>query len=217
MVSPIIQPTFEQWEALEEFYSAALYNGNGPAGSTRVIGNLSGKFVFTAPHAVNHIREGAVKYADRGTGGLAELIALSSGNTAFTVAGQLDHDPNWDQQSPFKSELLSLLRQGQLIIDLHGMKDSYNIDINIGLGPAAGSTSKHLAGKLKVAFDSSEFITSVDWPFDGRRPGTVTTFIQANGFSGVQIEIASKLRYPNINPSDVARLSECFLSVVNTY
>lgn len=215
----ILQPTLEQWAALEEHYTDPLYNGSAPKMSISVSGDKGGIFIFTAPHAVNHVREGQIKFADRGTGGLAELLALSSGNLALTADGPLDHDPNWDESAeiPFKKKLLSLLKPDCIVIDLHGMKDKYGVDISIGLGPAANVTSKSLAETMQSSFMSIGLKVAVDWPFDGRRPGTITSFVQGNGFSGIQVEIAASLRYPKVSSHDATRLINGFLSSLGAF
>src|SRR5207237_8557869 len=95
----------------------------------RIQANEGKCIVFSAPHAVNQRRQQKVKYAERGTGGLAELLALSTDNLAVTVDGPLTYDPNWDQspQMPFKKILLSTLTNSQTVIDLQGLKDVYYI------------------------------------------------------------------------------------------
>lgn len=206
------------WAQLEEHYGESLYDGGSDESSLRVVGNRNGRLVFTAPHAVNHIREHKVKYAERGTGGLAELLALSSNNQALTVDGPLDYDPNWDQSPdiPFKRRLLDLLTDKRAVVDLHGMKDDYGIDVCVGQGRSPDAFAKQLADCLVGAFKSVGFRVEVDWPFDGRRIGTITDFVQERGFSACQVEIAARLRYPKVSHQESSLLIDSFISAIRT-
>jgi hypothetical protein len=212
----VIQRTLVRWAQLEEPYGESLYDGASHRSSVRITGNPKGCFVFTAPHAVNHLRESKIKYAERGTGGLAELLAISSDNLALTVDGPLNYDPNWDQspEVPFKRSLLSLLTNGKAVIDLHGMKDDYGVDICLGLGRAPSALTKEVAESLEAALSNAGFRVDVNWPFDGCRIGTVTSFVQESGFSGFQVEIAARLRYPHISSRDSNLLINSFISAV---
>lgn len=211
-VSQLLESTITRWRELEQRYEAHRYDGASEKLSVRLQGNEGSPFVFTAPHAVNHIRERKVKYAERGTGGLAELLALSTDNLAVTVDGPLTYDPNWDQspQLPFKKTLLSTLTDSQTVVDLHGMKDDYDIDFCIGLGNAPDDKAKSIAENLSAKLVTAGFRVSRDWPFDGRRIGTITNFVQDNGYSGFQVEIAARLRYPNISEEDANLLIDRF-------
>ncbi len=204
------------WAQLEAHYQESRYDGGSDESSVRLVGNRKGRFIFTAPHAVNHIRESKVKYAERGTGGLAELLASLSDNLALTVDGPLDYDPNWDQSPdiPFKRSLLTLLTDRKTVIDLHGMKDDYGVDVCIGLGRAPNGFGNAVAESLELAFSRVGFKVNLDWPFDGRRIGTVTDFVQTKGFSACQVEIAARLRYPNISHQESNLLLESFVSAV---
>jgi phage replication-related protein YjqB (UPF0714/DUF867 family) len=216
ITNQVLLPTLVHWAQLEDRYRESLYDGASPQSNVRITGNRKGSFIFTAAHAVNHIRERKVKYAERGTGGLAELLAISSGSLSLTVDGPLDYDPNWDHspEIPFKKSLLSLLTNGKTVIDLHGMKDDYGVDICIGLGTAPSAFAKEVAGNLAASLTNVGFRVSMDWPFDGRRIGTITNFVQEKGFSGFQVEIAARLRYPNVSSQDSNLLVDGFVSAV---
>jgi hypothetical protein len=67
-----------KWVHLEQRYRANLYNGKGQPNSFRLTGNPESLILITSPHSVNQIRDGRQKYADKMTGGLAELLALLS-------------------------------------------------------------------------------------------------------------------------------------------
>jgi len=74
-----------EWIALDE-----RYQGDRPgARAVRVLKAGEAAVVFTAPHAVRHLRRGQLKKADIRTGGLAELLALRTGGAAVTSLGRL--------------------------------------------------------------------------------------------------------------------------------
>src|SRR5947207_486184 len=95
------------WKQLELRYSANLYDGIGKRGE--ICHLPGGEVIFTAAHALNHVRNGTQKLADRWTGGLAEAMANATGHQALTAIGAMDDDPNWDVTiGVFKEKLRSI-------------------------------------------------------------------------------------------------------------
>jgi hypothetical protein len=204
------------WLDFEHRYSSNLYYGAGTGNSNRWVGNKDSQLIFTAPHSVNHIREGNIKYADKMTGGLAELLAKLSNNQSLTVDGPPNGDPNWDDVAPFKDELLLHLKENSIVFDLHGMKDSYGIDVNIGMGKEPSKQSKNIAINLSKQLKTNNFIVSVDDPFDACHPYTITSFVQSHRGSAVQLEISSALRNPSDAPEKALIFVNTILEVVSS-
>ncbi|MFI6427085.1 hypothetical protein [Promicromonospora sp. NPDC050880] len=195
----------------ERVFSANQYAGEGSSwpssvadhvaeptpGLFEIIGSTRPRVVVTAPHATNHERAGSTKVADRGTGGLAVLLAHLTGCTALVALGA-PGDANFDGEHPLKDRLAEL--RPTIVIDLHGMRTRVESDVDLGTGaglvPSAVST---------LAEDSDLRVT-VNQVFDAMRPTTVTAFAQELGIPAVQVEIGAHLRPPLGTPKAVTRL-----------
>ena len=76
------------WITAEAQFSANHYNGILPRnGFVKVPATQRHSLACTAPHAVNHTRNNAQKYADRGTGGLAVALATHLQCYGLAVGG----------------------------------------------------------------------------------------------------------------------------------
>jgi hypothetical protein len=194
-----------RWDALELGFAADRYDGHARllrawAPYTTHLGH--GVFllppthgpavVVTAAHGTNHTRDGAAKWADRGTGSLALLLAETTGCAALVAVGA-PGDGNHDLTHPIKDALLTLALGGiETVVDLHGsahLPDSPDID----LGTSAGYTPKAFIDALtshdrvRVAINAARAAAS---------PRRITTLAQAHGLRAVQLEIDALLRPP---------------------
>ncbi len=191
-----------QWLGFEQIFSQDKYDGGSPPwpssiaecvseptpGLLEITGSTRPHVVITAPHATNHERNGAGKVADRGTGGLAVLLAQVTGCTAL-VALDTPGDANYDLEHPFKERLADL--RPTVVIDLHGMRTrpESDVDLGTGTGPAPSAVVAALTGSgLRVTTNAV---------FDAMRPTTVTAFAQELSIPAVQVEIGAHLRPPS--------------------
>lgn len=89
--------------------------------------------LLSAPHAVRHTRRGKIKKSDRVTGTLALLLAEKTGCSALCLCRNYGGDPNYDEASPYKQELLAMIARlrPRIVLDLHGMA-STRLDIDVG-------------------------------------------------------------------------------------
>lgn len=197
-----------EWIALDERYQG---DRPGPR-AVRVVRTGDRGLVFTAPHAVRHLRRGELKKADIRTGGLAELLARRTGGTAVTSLGRLAVDPNFDHGvTAFRARLLAELRPGQLVLDLHGMDDRHGVDAVIGLGAGPDQRSVQAAAALAGALREAGLSVRSGHPFPASHPGTVTSAVQAAGFSAVQVELAAGRRHPLREPEHALPLLAALL------
>lgn len=208
-----LHDVLEQWVNLEQKYRVNYYTGEATASGVHTVGSLARRLLFTAPHAVTHMRDGTTKRADRGTGGLAELLAELTGSAAVASCGEIHGDPNWDQleESPFKQHLARMLKPDFVVIDLHGMRDDYNTDVNLGTGLLPDTRCSELTIRLQHSFEESGFKVTTNYPFDAAKPETITSFAQNLNVVSVQIELAARLRVPRISSADADKLLRCFI------
>ena len=200
-----------RWLEFEEVFSQARYEGGSPPwpssiadsvtdqtpGLLEIAGSTRPRVVVTAPHATNHERHGTTKVADRGTGGLALLLAQMLGCTAL-VALDVPGDANYDKDHLFKDRLAAL--NPGVVIDLHGMRSRPQSDVDLGTGTGLAPRP------VVVALDASDLRVTKNAVFDAMRPTTVTSFAQARGIPAIQLEIGAHLRPPSGAPADLARL-----------
>src|SRR3989338_4826477 len=77
------------------------------------------KILILAGHAVNHRREGAIKWADLYTGSLAVSIGALVDTDCIVAMNLEEDDPNYYPQSPFRNFATKLAQQRkpQYILD----------------------------------------------------------------------------------------------------
>jgi hypothetical protein len=192
------------WAAEEQVFAAERYSGaeTGPEAMSYPRGS---RLALSAPHAVNVLRNGALKFADLGTGGLCVALAMAC-NVSSVVRSQTTDEPaDWTgRDDQFARKLLGLLEGAEVVLDLHGMSDHHGVDICLGRGPAPSPEQdqlidlflKHLAG-LRI---------SVDEPFSGRPAHTIMSLLASRGQLGLQVEIAGRWRSPADQPESAASL-----------
>ena len=189
----------ERWLQLERRFAARHYDGAPDHAATRHrVGTIP--VLLTAPHAVNHHRNGIPKLADRRTGGLAELLHELTGATSLAAASRV---PDWGRWADRDDDFTRLLRddaeRNRLIVDLHGMGDHHGIDVCIGTAGQRGIAIDTAVDALARAFAAFEI--AVDVPFSGLSPHTVTQFARRLGVGAVvQIELSARLRDPEAHP-----------------
>ncbi|WP_125775121.1 hypothetical protein [Antribacter gilvus] len=219
--TPSVTDVAARWLALEQVFSEERYDGGRPPWpvevANRVVESTSGLLeslpgtrphvVITAPHATNHVRAGAMKVADRGTGGLALLLAELTGATAL-IALHSTGDANFDVEHPLKVRLAEL--RPALVIDLHGMRRRPGSDVDLGAGD--GLVPDAFVSALRA---SSQVLVTVNEVFDAMRPTTVTAFSQDLGIRAVQAEIGAHLRPPMGESADLGRLALLIAGAIN--
>lgn len=201
-------PIADEWESLEERYRANHYNGRGMNGEVELHRSTS-PFIISAPHSLNHFRQNKVKYADRWTGGLAEMVGSMTSSTTLIPIGPI---PNWEdwnlRTDQFKLLLDDTAKPGMLLLDLHGMSNKHDVDICIGLGPRPSTRVSMIANDLKEHL--GDFRTAINHPFGGKLSFNVCSYSQTVlNVDALQIEIAASLR----DPKDEPVKAESFINV----
>jgi hypothetical protein len=167
------------------------------------------KVLVVAGHATQHMRQGAFKSQDGGTGALALMLHRLAGCPTIMNRYQSPRDPNYYDDSDFKAALKEMILRLKpvLVLDIHGSSSGRPYDIDFG---TVGGTS--LLGERRQLDRLAERLEregmrnfSQDY-FAASRKGTVTRFVMAMGVPCVQLEFNSSwLPQPAGGPVDLVQ------------
>lgn len=180
----------KQIEKLDQKFSENEYNGTGSRQFEIHKGRIP--VMISAPHAVNHFREGKIKYADMLTGGIAEYLREQTGCHLICAARYEEADGNFDPADTcnYKKELAEYVKKNRIrvLIDLHGIKAGGEIAAELGTGgegdPSLGRYG-FVAEFVKITLETSlkdylaedhrEIVKNIH--FAAKNPNTITHFI----------------------------------------
>lgn len=182
----------DRWYEAEARFCANRYHGAAPADSVSAQCGTQ-PLLFTACHSVAHMREGTLKVADIGTGGLALTLAATTAAYSLVQDGRAHRDANWYEQCTFKEELAAVLPNVAAVVDVHGMKDSYDIDVCLATG-GHPETSRHLLEDLYPRLVAAGLRVAVNTPFDATREHTVTSHCQRAAVPAIELELSRTTR-----------------------
>jgi len=192
-------PALTTWVSFDDWQCAGRYGGVGASGEVlRQAGTVP--VLLTAPHAVSHTRDGARKAADVATGGLTLAAALSSGARALIATGFQDHDGNRAPAGPFKDALAAQLGAVRAVIDVHGMRDEFGVQVCLGTG-ANPPADNWLLALARAVFTDAGFTVAVNDPYGAMHEHSVTSSVTRAGLAGLQVEFAASLRRPRDDPA----------------
>jgi hypothetical protein len=204
-------PALQRWVAAEVKYAANHYDGLGGLGEYRWLDG-SGGVVFVAPHATNHMRDGVRKLADRWTGGLADVLHEVLAAPVLIVIGVQPEFPDFTTRADGFARCLFDAAQDRAVIDIHGMSDSWGVDVCVGVGANPSDEVEELGILVWEAF--AGFNRGWNNPFSGAAPHTVLSGLQAKGHTAVQVELAARLRDPVGHPDEALQVLEAFSTIV---
>jgi hypothetical protein len=92
------------------------------------------------------------------------------------------------------------------------MDDRHGVDAVIGLGAHPDARSQWAAAELERALAAHGLSVHAGHPFPASHPGTVTSTLQAAGFSAIQVEVAAARRRPLRAPEATLPLVEALLA-----
>lgn len=191
-----VDAAVHRWVQAETLFAADGYSGRrSPAGLVQVTAAARPDLVLVAPHAVNHTRDGAVKRADRGTGGLAVAVAGTVGCWAVAVAGHDPGDAAWPGPHPLHDAIAGLWPRPRRLLDLHGMRSVDAVDIEVGTAGVAPEGLPMVADLCRRA-SAAGLQVRVNERFDATRPGTVTSRAADWAMSAIQVELSERFRLP---------------------
>lgn len=203
----------EDWDRIEEPFRANHYDGS--AEPDRILQfSAQGPFIFTAPHALNHFRDGQVKLADRWTGSASLILATLLDSSAIVPVGPIQDWSSWsDRTDHFAVALDQAAATGSAFLDIHGMSDRHEVDLCVGLGPDPSFTMSRLAEFIQSSL--SGYRVRINDPFTAVPVYTVTAHLQTEyRANALQLEITARLRNPASNFLEASQFINSLVQVL---
>ncbi len=153
--------------------------------------------MLSAPHAVEHTRNGQLRYPEPQTAYLARRLHESLDCPYICKTHNQEDDANYDCFSPYREKLAEYIdaHDIRLLIDLHQMAGFRPERICLGTGRYVNVPDIEFADCCKQAFEAQGITNvTVDRPFAASYPYTVSSYIHNKcGIPALQIEINSNL------------------------
>lgn len=224
----------------EKQFSRHQYSGGGHHDFIFKEGGIP--VMISAPHSVNQLREGQLKWADKMTGGIAMYMHELTGCHMVCSTKYVQTDPNYDSNenddNTYQTELRKYVEQNDIkvLIDLHGAASGRPYAVEIGTAPERdgngniiGDEHRSLHGYgfiatlIKYTFDY--VLRDIDSPkkevwqnkiFDAGSQNTVTKHISEHtDCACVQLEINAIYRDVN-GPANFMKLLEGLSYIIAT-
>lgn len=209
---------------LEGRFSWNRYSGRG--NKDFIIEKGSIPIMISAPHSVNHKRDGKLKYADKLTGGIARYIHKVTGCHIIYSTRTSTGDPNFDGDidSAYKRELKRYVEENNIrvLIDLHGASSNRPYAVELGTVDSSDSSLKKYTFISDLVTQYLEyFISNIGecdtrsiWKnrlFSASFENTITSFISRNTETAcIQLEVNGKFR----NLEDTGKLASVLHALV---
>lgn len=160
---------------------------------------LSGKgpVMISAPHSVEHMRNGEIKAAEPQTGALTMMLHHQTGCPVIYKTKNCGDDPNYDNDSPYKQALAEYIKNNGVafLIDLHQLSPTREVQVHIGTGRMRNISSPEFFKEAVKVFETRNIgpIHTGD-PFDASMPYTISSYISSTcKISCLQIELNSDI------------------------
>ncbi|MBQ7934605.1 MAG: N-formylglutamate amidohydrolase [Lachnospiraceae bacterium] len=154
------------------------------------------KVMVSAPHAVEHTREGKIRYPEPETAQLAKQLHERLDCPIIYKTANAEDDANYDEKCSYKEALAAYVREHDIrfLIDLHQMAGFRKEQICIGTGYGRNLTEDFDLEACRTPFKERGLEVSIDSPFAASYPYTVAAYIHREcGIPCLQIEINSNL------------------------
>lgn len=147
---------FKQIRINEEKFSINDYDGAGAENYKIICGNIP--IMLSAPHAVNHFRNGQKKWADLWTGGIALYLQQITGCHLIYNACFAEKDPNFDapENNDYQNALKQYLKNTPVyvLLDLHGSSASREYAVELGTAPSPDKSEQEKQEDLTSLHDA---------------------------------------------------------------
>jgi len=176
-----------------------------------------GCVMFSAPHSVSQTRNGATKAAEPQTGTLVRLLNYYMDIPVIYKTANKGDDPNFDAYSPYKEDLASFILSSSIkvLFDIHLLSSRRSTYIAIGTGKGKNCNNPLIVNAVREELGGvCNGEVQVDGLFSSSGKHTVSSSIAAKcGIQCVQIEINSRLVYPQYSEYCIERVYEALVNI----
>ena len=156
------------------------------------------KIFISAPHNVDHFREGAIKTAEPETGLLALFLHNKLGCPCIINTDIGQGDPNYDEVSDYRSVLMKSVKKNKisLLLDVHQMAPERPDDVCIGTGHGQNIQNRfELVDILETSFRKQGLDSlSLDDPFPATFEHTVSRTVSREcEIPAIQLEFNTRI------------------------
>jgi len=178
-------------------------------GSIHIPGDLP--VLVTAPHASVHKRMGKLKRQEFYTGALSVMLHTLTGCHALYTNRLMESDPNYYDDSPFKTKLSELVMTNDVkcLIDLHGTGAEREHDVYPGAGVAKEFLLErnNFLDELERTASLNEISVGGLDVFPAAKQMTVSKYAaRVLRVPSIQLEINRRLREPERMPDEFIKL-----------
>lgn len=154
--------------------------------------------ILSAPHNVEQLRNGKIKYAESDTGPLVLLLSDLTNCHAIYKTHNLNDDANYDEQSDYKNFLINYIKSEniKMLLDIHQLSPTRVQDIEVGTAKGRNIQYKFgLIDKIVSHFKENKILNIyVDEQFSSCYEHTVSSTIAREcQIPAIQIEINTAL------------------------
>jgi len=194
----------QRWFDLETrtYESHAYECRDGGAAETLTLGSPGPVgLCLTSVHAVNHwaATAGTPKVADRGTGSLVEVLATSAHLRGRVITRKAK------SHARMMATVARLARATAgvptLVVDIHGMKDSRDLDGEFGFGFTPGEAEIAAAEVLGSMMQARGLHVAFNEKHPANYVTNIVNRVRAAGGQSFQLEIAARARPPVGDPA----------------
>ncbi len=175
--------------------------------------------LLSAPHCVEQIREGKIKYAEKETGAIVQYLAENCKCFAIYKTYNNQDDANYDiENNPYKDAIEDIIEKNniKLLLDFHGASEKNEFDIELGTGEG-----KNLQGKKIISQQFKETLQKhninnivIDKKFKANSEHTISkTISNRTQIPCMQIEINAKYRATE-NQKNIEKLLEALMEFI---
>jgi hypothetical protein len=178
-----------------------------------------GSVIVSAPHSVEQIRNGKIKFAEYQTGAITRILHEKIGCPVIYKTKNCNDDANYDDKSDYRDFLIQYIKKNdiKLLMDLHQMAPRREMNIDIGTGRGKNILQRYDLLEKIITFFNNNGVKNimVDEIFDATYKNTVSAHVSSScSIPCFQIEINSKLVSDKYDEYNIDSIIKSLLQII---
>ena len=179
----------------------------------------AGKIMLSAPHCYDQWRNEKIKKRETRSGILVKSVASNLGCSCIYKTKFLYNDPNWDDKSTYRSELVDFIKKNDIkcLLDIHTMRAERETDICIGTNCMRNIQGRQdMLDVVWICFKNHGFKhVEIDKPFNASHSNVVSHDIAEKcRIPCFQIEINNRFMHRDYDDFDFKKVKKAIIDVV---